>query len=226
MKLLNKVAIITGGSDGLGKSLAKKFISKGCQVIITGKNKNKLLVTAKEIGATPFWCDASNWKQMQNLTKFTIKKYKKINIWVNNAGISKGHAPIIKTNLKEAHKIINTNFFGIVHGSLLALKNIKNGAIINIISTSALNGRPKSSIYAASKWAARGFTESLNLAIKNKKLKIMSIYPGGMKTNLFGSNRPSDYKNFLEPNLVAKKIVSALIVKNSPKKMIIKRKYL
>ena len=220
MKLRDKVVVITGGSSGLGYALAEQFRARGSKVIIAGKNKYKLKKAADIMGVAYLPTDVRNWGQMKHLANFAIKKFKKINIWINNAGIIQKHGSILNTNLKKAREIIDTNFFGLVHGTLLALEYIKNGAIINIISTSALNGRPRTAIYAASKWAARGFTESLKLA---RGVRTMAFYLGGMKTELFGKNRPSDYRYYLDPKVVAQKIITSLI-KGRNDKLIIKRK--
>jgi short-subunit dehydrogenase len=97
------------------------------------------------------------------------------------------------------------------------------GMIVNVISTSALQGRPNSAIYSASKHAARGFTDSLREEVREAGITVIAIYPGGIKTNLFDEKKPADFDKFLSPEPVAEKIVENMEKKDPEPEMIIKR---
>lgn len=226
MKLTNKTVVITGGSRGLGELLATAFRKEKANVIICAKNTKILLATAKKIGAIPFIADVSMENDVKSLARFVIKKFGSIDIWINNAGISQDHDSIEKIDLKRGHQIIETNLFGTIYGSREAfsiMKQKKNGAIINIISTCALIGKPVSSIYSTSKWAVRGFTKALELAAKPEKIIVLSVYPSGMKTGLFGKNGRKGYDKFMEPSSVANKIMKNLKRKKPAMELIIKK---
>ncbi len=227
MDLDKKVIVITGGSEGLGKSLAKAFKEANANVIICAKNNKKLLTVAKEINAIPFIADVTKENDIKSLANFAIKKFGTIDIWINNAGITQPYDSIENINLKRGHQIMETNLFGTIYGSRVAfsiMKPKKKGVIINIISVHAFAGRPQSSIYTASKWAVRGFTKSLALASKPEKILIMAVYPAGMKTKLFGSkNDRKGYKKFMEPSSVANKIIKNLKRKKPSSELIIKK---
>lgn len=230
MKLVDKVVVITGGSKGLGKALAENFKKEQANVIICAKKTQNLFAVAKKIGVIPFIADVSKVNDVKSLALFVIKKFGTIDIWVNNAGINQSYNSIEKINLKRGHQIIETNLFGTIYGSRIAfsiMKRKKNGVIINIISICAFLGKPQSSIYATSKWAVRGFTKALELAAKPEKILVLSVYPYGIKTNLFGKNRSGRfgerYKKFMEPSYVADKIIKNLKRKKSVRELIVKK---
>jgi short-subunit dehydrogenase len=91
------------------------------------------------------------------------------------------------------------------------------------LSTSALEGRPGSSGYCASKWAAVGFTKSLRLEVESAGIKVLAIYPGGMKTNLFDEEKSKNYESYMEPDFVAGKIIENL-KKESPEEELVLRR--
>ena len=223
MHLKNKVVVITGGSEGLGKEMAKSLVNERAKVIIVARTKEKLDRTAKEIGASSYVCDVTNEKQITIMTKKIINDFGKIDIWVNNAGIWLPHTSIEEMDLKRVHKIMEVNLFGTIHGSKAALLNNAK-VIINILSVSALSGRPYSSGYCASKYAALGFTNSLREEAKDRKVKVLSVFPGGMKTHLFDEEKHSDYANFMDPSFIAEKIVNNLKQDTPKEELIIRRK--
>lgn len=213
MNLKNKVVVITGASKGLGKSLASILSEEKAKVIINARSKKELAIACKETGAISFIGDVTKENDVKNLANFSIKKYGKIDIWINNAGVVLPHSEIEEINSKLAHHVFEVNFFGTFYGSREAMKIMKKqkyGTIINIISMSGLVGRPLSSIYASSKWAARGFNESLRLALEPKNISVLAVHPGGFKTTIFGKFKPKGYENWMEVSYVAKKIVQNL----------------
>lgn len=208
MKIKGRIVVITGGSKGLGRALAETFKHEHATVIICSRSAHNVAITSKETGTIPFVADVKSEKQLGRLAKFVIKKFGRIDFWVNNAGITQPHAPITKINLNKGKKIFEINVFGTINGSRAALNWMKkNSCIINIISSNSFRGRILSSIYTASKWAVRGFTECLKLAAKQKNITVIGVHPGGMKTELFGKHQPDDFEDFMDPCYVAKKIV-------------------
>ena len=226
MKLKRKVVVITGASCGLGKALTESFRELGCRVIASSNNRAEINDVARKLDVTSFVADVAKEKDITKLTAFALKKFGRIDVWVNNAGITMPSLDWEKMDAKDAHQVMDVNFFGTVYGTLSALKTMKkqkSGTIVNIISVRAFESDVRPGIYSASKWAVRGFTEGLiRLTPKMKGISIVAVYPGAMKTKLHGKHHPSGYKNFMEPEFVADKIVRNL-GKNKPRTRLIIR---
>ena len=107
--------------------------------------------------------------------------------------------------------------------AVLAMKSKKQGVIVNILSTSALAGRPNSAAYAASKFAAMGFSKSLREGVKDEGITVINVYPGGMQTNFFDEQVPEDYNQYMDPAFVAEKIVRNLMQNNPEEELLVKR---
>lgn len=227
MDLKNKVVVITGSTKGLGKALALGFLNEKAKVVINARSKKEVEKASKEIGVMGYVGDVAKEADMQKLATFAIKKFKKIDIWINNAGIILPYSPIEKINPKKAHNVVEVNFFGTFYGSRSAMKSMqkrKQGTIINIISNSALTGRPLSSVYSSSKWAVRGFTQALRLALDPENISVVGVYPGGIKTTIFGKVKPMGYDEWMEPSYVAKKIIQNLKSKKVREELVIEKK--
>lgn len=223
MELKNKVVVITGGTKGLGKALALEFLKDGSKVVVCSKegdfeNLKKGIVGIK--------VDVTKENEMQIFAEKVASDFGKIDVWVNNAGIWLPHKPIEETDWERAHDLIEVNLFGTVYGSKVALAQMRKqdfGLIVNIISTSGLNGKINETAYCASKFAVSGFTKSLMKEVDGLKIKVIGIYPGGMQTNLFDENKPKNYAEFMEPNFVAEKIVENLKLEKPEEELIITR---
>lgn len=226
MDLKDKVVVITGASRGLGKSLAEYFTREGSKVVISSRNEKNLIEIADEFGSDYFVCNVTNEQEVLDLADHVANKFGKIDIWVNNAGIWLPNAAIEEMDMKRVHEMIEVNLFGTIYGSkaaIIHMKSLKSGTIINILSTSALEGRAYSTGYGASKYAAVGFAKGMKLEVKDHNINVLNIYPGGMKTNLFAEEKPKDYDDFMEPGYVVEKIINNLKQENPEEELIIRR---
>ena len=217
--------IITGAASGLGKTLSETFAKAGAKVILSDINKKELTKTVKEIGGIGIPADITKEKEVVSLARKTIKKFGCIDVWINNAGVWTAHAPVEKLDTKKLRKMVEINLLGTIYCSKTALIQMKKqgkGTIINILSTSALSGRPGSSGYCASKYGATGFTKSLALETKSAHIKILAVYPGGMKTHLFDEKKPTDINTYMEPSFVAQKVLENFKKENPSEELIIK----
>ncbi|HBI17447.1 MAG: hypothetical protein UR60_C0002G0014 [Candidatus Moranbacteria bacterium GW2011_GWF2_34_56] len=217
MRLENRVVVITGGTKGLGLALAKLFIAKKSKVIVVSRSLDSDVFIEK---SNPLYikADVTIENDVKKIVKTAIKRFGCVDVWINNAGIWTPHAPIEKMNMKKIHEMIETNLFGTIYGSkhaLIGMRNQKSGVIVNIISSSALDGSAGSSGYCASKFAASGFTKSLRLEVCKDNINIVAVYTRGIKTNLFDKKRPKKYDDFMAPHYVAEKIVKNL-ERNNP----------
>lgn len=220
------VVVITGGTKGLGLVIAQLLILKGHQVVICSRNKEEVESVAVQIGATSFVADISKERDVSQLAKFVISTFGCIDVWINNAGVWSLKGTLEETSVDAWRGMFDVNVFGTMYGSKAALRQMRaqnSGTLVNIISSSALTGKPTFSGYAASKWAVRGFTESIREEYRDTPLKIVGVYPGGIKTHLFDGDPSVDTSVYMTPESVAEKIVENF-EKNIPEENLIIRR--
>jgi len=226
MNLKDKVIVITGGSKGFGKTLAELFVKEGAKVVINSNNKKEIKKVANEMGVLGICADVTKEKDLEKLANKVIKKFGGIDIWINNAGLWMTHSFIEDFDMKKVRKMFDVNIIGTINGSRIALrfmKEKKSGVIINIISTAALAERPTLSTYCASKWAVNGFTKSIRVEDRDKNILILSVFPGGMKTEIFGDSKPDNFNDFMETEYVAEKVINNLKLENPEEELVIQR---
>ena len=226
MELKGKIVVITGGSEGFGKSLAAAFKKEGSTVIISSHIKETLESTASTLSIDGFTADATRLEDMEKLGAYVIQKYGKIDVWINNAGIQ--IAPNLTENIspEKIQRLFNVNFFGYFYGCQTALTQIKKqsyGIIININSTAGLEGKPEISAYSASKFAVKGLTESIRKEVKDSDIQIYGVFPGGMQTDIYKEKYPEDIQEYMNTDSVAEKVISNLKLEAPEPDLIIKR---
>src|ERR1039457_821369 len=207
---MDKVIVITGVSSGVGLETAKYFLNNNWIVIGLSRGLKKLLKVSKDINNKNFYIcptDIKNYKSVCKSFKSIGKKYKKIDILVNNASIFK-QKPFKKFNVSEINDIIDTNLKGTIYCTLECIKLMKIGRIINIGSVSGIHGIENQSIYSASKFGVNGFSESLNQELIKSGIKVSTISPGGINTPLWNKDNPysGDVNKLLQPLDIAKMI--------------------
>ena len=182
MNLKNKIIVITGGSSGLGEALARASAQQGARVIITSKNSSRLKKLAKELGLLTVVADVTKENQVKRVVNAALKAYGRIDIWINNAGISMDQGPLESLDLAQARAVMEVNYFGTLIGCRQALRALsRGGTIVNILSLGCFNPHPNamSVNYYASKFAADALTRSLQPTLKERKIKVIGVYPGG-----------------------------------------------
>ncbi len=224
MQLKDKIVVITGGSKGLGKAMASCFLKEGSKVIVCSRDESEFINL--EEGILGIKVDVTKENELQSLAEKVVTQFGRIDIWINNAGIGMEHVSIEEIDSVLAHEVMEVNFFGTFFGSRSVIKYMKKqkfGTILNIISSRAFDPSPLSSIYSSSKWAVRGFTELLRKTLSMENISVIAAYPAGMQTDFFGKTKPVDYKNYMEPEFVAEKIVENLKKETLEEELIIKR---
>lgn len=215
MDIKGKRILITGASLGIGKQTAKELIKEGAIVVITGRNKERLEKTAKEIGAIPLVFDISDFDIIEDKVKECLDLLEnKIDVLINNAGI--GVFPKLGNfSISDFQKIYNTNVFGLAmltQEISKIFKEQKYGNIINIGSTAGLKGFVGGSIYASSKFAVRGMTQSWQAELRPFNVRVSLINPSEV-TTAFGSKNSverTEEDNKLHATEIAHTIVSSL----------------
>lgn len=204
MVLAGKVALVTGGSSGLGFSIAKKLLEKDCIVYILGRNQESLDHAKGELNSPNIHTlcgDIRNYQQLQELVQELP-----IDIVINNAGVWL-EGTIENNTEEEIAEAIDTNLKGAIYTTKAVLPTMlkkNDGYIINIISTSGLKGREDQAIYVASKFGLSGFTKSLELDLAKTNIKVTGFYPGGMHTGLFAkTENPKRNEDWMDTNKIA-----------------------
>ncbi len=223
----DKVVIITGGSSGIGYALAGEFGRLGAKIVIAARDQKKLEharndLQHKGFEVTSIPCDVSKESDCHNLIESTIKQFGKIDILVNNAGISM-RAAFINTDLEVLHKLMNINFWGTVYCSKYALPYLiqSKGSLVGIISVAGYIGLPGRTGYSASKFAVRGFLDTLRSENSNTGLHVLVAAPGFTASNIrntaLTSNgqpqgaTPRNESEMMSAETAATKIVRAVI---------------
>ncbi|MEO8052541.1 MAG: SDR family oxidoreductase [Acidobacteriota bacterium] len=185
MNLKNAVALVTGGSAGIGYSIAKTLAEGGAKVAITGRDKGRLEKAAKELGALGVHADVSNEADVERTYSEVLAKYGDLDILVNNAGIGV-FKPLVELELAKFQAVFNTNVTGaMLMGREAAKIFIKRnrGNIVNIASTAALRGAANGTAYYGSKFALRGMTECWRAELRKYNIRVMLVNPSEVLTN-------------------------------------------
>lgn len=215
MELKEKIAIVTGGSNGIGKAIAEQLITEGATVYITGRNPERLASAASEIGAIGVQSDVSNQEDVDALMKTVLGGSGKLDILVNNAGFGAGWGEIGELNMEDMLRVYQTNVFGATmmgQAAAIEFKKQKSGAIVNIGSTASVKGYGKGSIYASSKFALRGLSQCWQGDLRPYNVRVMHVNPSEVTTafgNPSGENR-EEVDNKLRPKEIADVVVSQL----------------
>lgn len=185
------MAVVTGGSRGIGKAVAKALLREGAKVVIAARSEGEINNSVKELSllgqiiGVP--TDVSKQEEVQNLIEKALRQYHSINILVNAAGIQGPIGRLTEVKVEDWVDNLHVNLIGTVLCCKAALPTMisqKKGKIINFSGGGATSPRPKFSAYACSKAAIVRFTETLALEVKDSGIDINAIAPGGVNTRM------------------------------------------
>lgn len=191
-KLINKVAIITGGAQGIGKSIGIKLASEGANLVLVDINLDVATQTAKEIenqysiSTLVFKVDVSNYKEVEEFVNTTIEKFSKVDILVNNAGITKDNL-ILRMSEDEWDKVLDINLkgaFNCIKAVSKFMMKQKTGRIINVASVVGLMGNAGQSNYSASKGGLIALTKTVAKELASRGILVNAVAPGFIKTRM------------------------------------------
>lgn len=225
LKPLNdQVIVITGASSGIGLATARAAANAGARLVLASRNEEAIQELAKELNETTaaigVACDVSNPQDVVAVGLAAGEKFGGFDTWVNNAGVST-YGRLEEVSLEDMHRIFETNYWGVVHGSLIAIKHLKGksdgfgGAIINVGSTLSERAIPLQGTYCASKFAVRAFTDALRMEAEKElyPVSITLIKPAAIDTPYV-----AHAKNYLEdepknpPPVYAPEVVAKAIL--------------
>jgi len=190
-KLQDKVAIVTGGSRGIGKAIALRLAAEGARVVVTATTKEGAEKAAEEIRqsggqATGFEANVADAKQVEALIKGTVDQFGALHILVNNAGITRDNL-VMRMSDDDWNAVITTNLTGTFNCMRAASKIMmkqRSGKIINITSVVALMGNKGQSNYSAAKAGIIGLTKSVARELASRNVQINAVAPGFITTDL------------------------------------------
>lgn len=190
--LKDNLAIVTGGSRGIGLAIAHKLAELSAEVVITARKQDQLEKAAAEIRSKggkceAIRCDVSALSDVQELANKLIARHGRVKIVVNNAGIGGFSAPLHQTDPETWDKIINTNLRGVYY-MIRAFAPIlianKGGDIVNISSLAGKNALPNGATYSASKWGLNGLSYSAAEELRAHNIRVTVVCPGSVNTEL------------------------------------------
>ena len=185
----NRTAVITGGAQGFGFDIARRFLNSGAKVIIWDNDPVKLKKSIKELNNTNLTSnvvDVSKFKEVENCTNEIVKN-SNIDILINNAGITGPTAPLWEYDLEKWKKVVDINLMGTFNCCRAIVPNmIKNdyGRIVNVASVAGKDGNANASAYSAGKAGAIGLTKSLGKELADKNIAVNAVTPAGAKTRI------------------------------------------
>lgn len=184
---MNKVWLITGSARGLGRTIAEAALAAGDRVVATARDTSRLAGMVEQYGerVRTATLDVTDAQAARASVDAAIQAFGRVDVLVNNAGY--GHvAPFEQASDEDFRAQIDTNFYGVVNLSravLPAMRSQRAGHIINISSVGGRMGMPGLGAYQAAKWAVGGFTEVLAREVAHLGIKVVSVEPGGMRTD-------------------------------------------
>src|ERR1700720_4610838 len=187
MNLKNTVALITGGSSGIGRAIAQSLAASGSRVAITGRDERRLAEAAREMGVHPIQANVAVEADVERTYREVLEKFGNLDILVNNAGIGV-FKDLVDLHREEFEAVFATNVTGAMLMGREAAKHFikrRRGNIVNISSTASLRGAPKGTAYYASKFALRGMTECWRAELRKFNVRVFLVNPSEVVTNFY-----------------------------------------
>ena len=229
----NKVVVVTGGTDGIGRAMVDDLLAAGAKVATCGRHHDKLYALQSAYPSYPLHtivADVSVENDCRHFIESTIKVFGGIDVLINNAGISM-RALFKDTTVDVIRKVMEVNFFGVVYCTKYALDSIiqRKGTIVGISSIAGYRGLPGRSGYSASKFALQGWLESIRTELKGDDVHVMWISPGFISSNIRNAaltekgnkqgSSPMDEQKMMTPEECSKLILNA--VKNKKRTLVL-----
>jgi 3-oxoacyl-[acyl-carrier protein] reductase len=218
MDLNGKVAIVTGGTKGIGRGIAEALVRENINVCISARSGNEIVETVRDLralgkgSATGIVCDVRIHAQIKSLLELTVLEFGGLDILVNNAGIGV-FGTVEEMSPEDFRAVLETNLFGAFyccHEAIPLMKQRGGGYIINISSLAGANPHPRMAAYNASKFGLNGFSEALMQEVRHDGIKVSYIMPGSVNTE-FGGDSPSDRNAWqLQPSDIARVVIDLL----------------
>ncbi len=208
--LKGKVAVVSGASSGLGRAVSELLTGEGVSVFALGRSIEKVEFKDEVVKVV---CNIRDLESIDKAFELIDDQVENIDVLVNCAGRALAKS-FEETSREEIMDVLGVNLKGNMYVAQEVYKRMlkaESGHIVIVGSTSSLKAREMETVYCASKWGLRGFTESLRLEARSKGIRVAGVYPGGMKSENFWNEFPDkDISGYMDPKLVAEQIVNLL----------------
>ncbi len=219
MNLNGKVAIVTGGTKGIGRAIAEALLREGMNVCISARHEAEIERAvsdmgglSNEAGVTGMVCDVREYDEVKALIAHTVAEFGGVDVLINNAGIGI-FGKVEDLSPEDFRAVLETNLCGVFyccHEAIPEMKKRGGGYIINISSLAGVNAHPEMAAYNASKFGLNGFSEALMQEVRHDGIKVSYIMPGSVNTE-FGGDEPSAKKAWqLQPEDIARVVLDLL----------------
>lgn len=242
MELEGKVAVVTGAGDGIGRETALALADKGCRLAICDVNESALQAVRRELQTraptvTAHVVDVSNRAEVEQFAADVAQAHGEVHVLINNAGVTV-YASFEEHQVEDLEWILGVNLWGVLYGCKYFLPHLRaagEGHIVNLSSVFGIIAPPLQTSYVATKFAVRGFSESLRAELADANIGVTSVHPGAIKTSIIQNARlvtdthaelrDASQRLFdrlgTSPDVVAARVVKA-IEYNSPRVLITK----
>ncbi len=211
MDIKGSKILVTGGSLGIGKETARQLVGLGAEVIITGRNKERVDAAAEEIGAIALQADVANEADIDKTYAAVNERFGGLDCLLNNAGIGR-FTTLEEFTAEQFHEVMNVNVLGaalMAQRAATIMKKAGSGTIVNIGSTAALRGFERGTIYTASKFALRGMNQSWQAELRRENIRVMQINLSEVATAF---NNPERVERDAAPNKLRAADAAQLII--------------
>src|SRR5271165_2013461 len=228
VRLLGKVAVVTGGSRGIGHAIARTLAAQGCSVVITGRDPSalaqsatritkslpKIVASNKRLEIVAEVCDVRDPASVALLFATVKQRFGEVDVLVNNAGITQPTVTVEETTLELWRDVIDTNLTGIFLCTRAALPMMRAGAtIVNNLSAAAKQVFPNYATYSAAKRGALGFTLSLREELIPRGIRVMALMPGATATDMWDQIMPNaPRERMIDVESVAQAVLYAVLL--------------
>ncbi|MGD2155068.1 MAG: SDR family oxidoreductase [Gemmatimonadales bacterium] len=216
--LEGKVAVVTGGSKGIGRAIARALCEAGADVALCSRDESEALRAAEELGsggcgrALGIAADVRKLEDVKGLMATAVAEFGGLDILIANAGVGGGFGPVDEIEPDVWHQVIDTNLTGVYHCCHEAVPELKKRGGGWIITVASLAGRyafAGGTAYNASKFGLLGFTEALMLDLRDHGIRVSCVMPGSVDTH-FNDREPSGESWKLAPDDVARAVIQLL----------------
>ena len=225
LPLARTVAVVTGGSRGIGYGIATALAKLGANVVITGKNADRLIAAARDLSThgpscAGIACDVTSLPSIDGLASHLREKYGQVHILINNAGIGGPPSLLHELSPDKWNEIFDTNVRGVfymIRAVVPMMMAAGSGHIVNISSLAGKNPLPRGAAYSASKWALNGLSYSLAEELRSQNIRVSVVCPGSVDTE-FSPHTGKDPDRMLRPEDVGH--VVAMLVTQRPQSFV------
>lgn len=197
-----QIAIVTGGSSGIGRAICERFSEDGAEVVVADVDEDRGQAVAADIDGTYRACDVTDYEQVEAVVEDTVERFGRLDVMVNNAGVG-SETSLMEMDLEEWRTVLDTDLDGVMHGMKAALPHLQetDGAIINIASIYGLVGGKGAASYSAAKGGVVNLTQQVAIDYADTGVRVNSVCPGFVETPMTEDLLESErFYSFLEAN--------------------------